>query len=152
MTPARIQLFRAKGWRLPPHAAKVDRSTQWGNPWKVGTPGAVRFALDGVIQTEPVLANLTAEDAVQAFVNWLCGYAIPREMRPSYVSRAGDRAFWDHLAARRQTIFAHRHMLRGRDLACWCKPGAPCHADVLLAIANCDPRAITETLQNMRTE
>ena len=26
--------------------------------------------------------------------------------------------------------------LRGKDLACWCKPGAPCHADVLLEIAN----------------
>ncbi len=27
-------------------------------------------------------------------------------------------------------------LLRGRDLACWCKPGAPCHADVLLELAN----------------
>jgi hypothetical protein len=26
--------------------------------------------------------------------------------------------------------------LKGKDLICWCKPGAPCHADVLLAIAN----------------
>lgn len=26
--------------------------------------------------------------------------------------------------------------LRGHDLACWCKPGAPCHADVLLELAN----------------
>lgn len=26
--------------------------------------------------------------------------------------------------------------LRGRDLACWCKPGDPCHADVLLELAN----------------
>ncbi len=26
--------------------------------------------------------------------------------------------------------------LRGKNLACWCKPGAPCHADVLLALAN----------------
>lgn len=26
--------------------------------------------------------------------------------------------------------------LRGRDLACWCEPGRPCHADVLLRIAN----------------
>ncbi|ATN65310.1 hypothetical protein A3857_18520 [Cereibacter sphaeroides] len=26
--------------------------------------------------------------------------------------------------------------LRGKDLACWCQPGAPCHADVLLEIAN----------------
>ena len=25
--------------------------------------------------------------------------------------------------------------LRGKDLACWCKEGAPCHADVLLRLA-----------------
>lgn len=28
--------------------------------------------------------------------------------------------------------------LRGKNLACWCKPGAPCHADVLLEIANAE--------------
>jgi len=26
--------------------------------------------------------------------------------------------------------------LRGKDLACWCKEGEPCHADILLKIAN----------------
>lgn len=26
--------------------------------------------------------------------------------------------------------------LRGKNLACWCKPGDPCHCDVLLEIAN----------------
>jgi hypothetical protein len=26
--------------------------------------------------------------------------------------------------------------LRGKPLACWCKPGCPCHADVLLRLAN----------------
>lgn len=26
--------------------------------------------------------------------------------------------------------------LRGKDLACWCKEGAPCHADILLELAN----------------
>ena len=26
--------------------------------------------------------------------------------------------------------------LGGKNLACWCKPGSPCHADVLLEIAN----------------
>jgi Domain of unknown function (DUF4326) len=26
--------------------------------------------------------------------------------------------------------------LRGKDLACWCPPGEPCHADVLLEWAN----------------
>ena len=29
-----------------------------------------------------------------------------------------------------------REQLRGKNLACWCKPGDPCHADVLLEIAN----------------
>jgi hypothetical protein len=29
-----------------------------------------------------------------------------------------------------------RRVLRGKNLACWCKPGEPCHADVLLEIAN----------------
>lgn len=31
-----------------------------------------------------------------------------------------------------------RAELAGKDLACWCPPGAPCHADVLLRIANGD--------------
>jgi len=26
--------------------------------------------------------------------------------------------------------------LRGKNLACWCKPGDPCHADVLIELAN----------------
>lgn len=26
--------------------------------------------------------------------------------------------------------------LRGKDLACWCKIGDPCHADILLRLAN----------------
>lgn len=28
--------------------------------------------------------------------------------------------------------------LRGKNLACWCKLGSPCHADVLLELANKD--------------
>jgi len=32
-----------------------------------------------------------------------------------------------------EEIRAH---LAGRDLACWCAVGQPCHADVLLEIAN----------------
>jgi len=29
--------------------------------------------------------------------------------------------------------------LHGKDLACWCRLGDPCHADVLLELANPDP-------------
>ena len=31
---------------------------------------------------------------------------------------------------------AARLELRGKNLACWCPVGSPCHADVLLEIAN----------------
>ena len=31
-----------------------------------------------------------------------------------------------------------RAALRGKNLACWCQLGQPCHADVLLEIANSD--------------
>ena len=35
-----------------------------------------------------------------------------------------------------RNIRAIRRVLAGKNLACWCKPGTPCHADVLLEIAN----------------
>jgi hypothetical protein len=34
--------------------------------------------------------------------------------------------------------FADLSELRGHDLMCWCPLGQPCHADVLLALANGD--------------
>jgi hypothetical protein len=33
------------------------------------------------------------------------------------------------------TVDDVRRELQGRDLVCWCKPGAPCHGDGLLAVA-----------------
>lgn len=52
--------------------------------------------------------------AVQAFRDWLT--AIVKV----------DRKFLDPL--------------RGKDLACWCPISQPCHADVLLELANVEPR------------
>jgi hypothetical protein len=37
------------------------------------------------------------------------------------------------------TLDEVREHLGGRDLACWCPPGEPCHADVLLELANGGP-------------
>ncbi len=31
------------------------------------------------------------------------------------------------------------YQLRGKDLACWCPLDQPCHADVLLELANASP-------------
>jgi hypothetical protein len=33
--PTRVQLSRAKGWRMPPNAVRVARPSKWGNPFKV---------------------------------------------------------------------------------------------------------------------
>lgn len=42
---------------------------------------------------------------------------------------------WFHLAALRMPRSTFEP-LRGKDLACWCKLDQPCHADVLLELAN----------------
>lgn len=52
--------------------------------------------------------------------------------------RARDRAHAVDLY-REAMVYAHpkiRAELRGRDLACWCPLDQPCHADVLLELAN----------------
>ena len=36
------------------------------------------------------------------------------------------------------TVDDVRRELKNKDLVWWCEPGAPCHADVLLAVANGD--------------
>lgn len=40
--------------------------------------------------------------------------------------------------AARLHIKTHINELKGKNLACWCKEGTPCHADVLLEMANSD--------------
>ena len=61
---------------------------------------------------------------------------------PFVVGVDGDRAacvarYRDALERGELTFTAAdvRRELAGHDLACWCTPGEPCHADVLLAIA-----------------
>jgi hypothetical protein len=44
--------------------------------------------------------------------------------------------FREHVQTRPEYLEAIRRELRGRNLACWCALGSPCHADVLLELAN----------------
>ena len=48
------------------------------------------------------------------------------------------RRYRDDLLAGRLAVTADdaKRELRGRDLACYCPLDVPCHADVLLAVAN----------------
>lgn len=102
MNPIRIQLSRAKGWRMPQNAVKVCRPGKWGNPWKVGE------------WSSTLQRSMSAADAVSRY-------------RDALTREPGG---WPN--ARR----AELRELRGKNLACWCKIGEPCHADVLLELAN----------------
>ncbi len=96
----RVQLSRKKGWRMPPNTVKVDRTTRFGNLFKI---------------TE----DRGAREVVNAFRTWLtvdgCTAGNPE---------------------RKKRVLDRLPSLRGKNLACWCKPGEPCHADVLLELAN----------------
>jgi Domain of unknown function (DUF4326) len=59
--------------------------------------------------------------------------------RPEAVRRYRN----DLLAGRLDiTVEQVRAELRGRDLACYCPLDEPCHADVLIEIANTEPAAV----------
>ncbi len=102
--PERIQLSRVRGWRMPENTVKVDRTTRWGNPYRVGSTvhrGPPFSGRDEMVRD--------AAHACRLFRRWLMNL----------------RDAEHHIAP-----------LRGKNLACWCKPGEPCHADVLLELAN----------------
>lgn len=112
--PQRIQLRRTKGWRKPEGAIVVARPTNWGNP----------FTIAGALES----GFAATEDAARA----LCVDAFRS------VVTLGLRSEWWFIygAARIEWMRDHLSHLRGHDLACWCPLDQPCHADVLLELAN----------------
>jgi hypothetical protein len=116
MKPQRLQLMRRKGFDLQAtsrainglECVKVDRSTALGNPFVVNPTMKPGAKLaDGRIYVP------TPEDAVECF----------REM----------------LALEGETAAAFRACVAeaaGKNVACWCPVGSPCHGDVILAFAN----------------
>jgi hypothetical protein len=110
--PARIQRKRTPGWRKPEGAVIVTRPSRFGN----------RFTL--AVATEMGYVD-PHEAVVGAFAEWLRGN------RDLALSDAADR--------QRERILDGIPSLRGRDLACYCPEGLPCHADELLRLAAVPP-------------
>lgn len=112
--PKRVQRKRTRGWKMPANTVYVGRPTKWGNLWTVG------FVSCGCRSSGECDHNSfrceTAESAVEIFRQWITGELFHRKG-----SRLGEEA---------------KRELRGKNLACWCPIGKPCHADVLLEIAN----------------
>lgn len=103
--PKRIQLKRSKGWRIPENCVKVDRSTKWGNPFKIGSHNSHPISGE-------MIFVVTRQQAIELF-------------SLSLTTKSGEKI----------TESARRE-LRGKDLACWCKEGECCHADVWIEVAN----------------
>lgn len=117
--PKRIQRQRTKGWRMPDGAVYVGRPTKWGNPFVVGD------LYDRVHATgrygNRAIAELHVTDRAQAvdlYRGWL----------------EGDTLHLD--ATEPPNLVGIRGALAGHDLCCWCPLDQPCHADVLLELAN----------------
>ena len=111
----RIQRRRTKGYDMQAEslatnglsAVYVGRPTKWGNLWEVG------LARCGCRSAGECSHNIfrteTAADAVSEYRLWITEGKI------------------------RKTMLGE---LRGKNLACWCALDQPCHADVLLELAN----------------
>ncbi|PWE32744.1 hypothetical protein DDZ14_08335 [Maritimibacter sp. 55A14] len=104
--PTRIRLSRAKGWRKPEGAVVVSRPTLWRNPFVVGRDG-------------------TRAQVVYRYAALMAGYIVARaDPDPDE-----QRMLYEH-------VHGNLDRIRGRDLCCWCALDGPCHAEVLLALAN----------------
>ena len=119
MVPVRVQRRRTKGWKMPPDAVYVGRGSKWGNPFVCHPdrgPSGKRWPM-------------TAENAVASFrrtIEQAGGwYPVPLPWPKGKVPAGGPT-----------TIEDVQRELRGKDLACWCALDQPCHADVLLDLAN----------------
>lgn len=115
--PPRVQQSRLAGWRKPAGAIAVGRGTRWGNPHRI-----IRAATQFEVWRE---------------------FEEGRRRTGSYLSydaaaRAAVAAYSEDLSAGRLLVSVEdvRRHLAGRTLMCWCSLAAPCHADLLITIAN----------------
>jgi hypothetical protein len=120
-TPRRIQRKRTKGWTMPDGAIYVGRPTRWGNPidWRDYPSWSPEHLPDGELDDDPRRIP-DAERRRWAVIDFDDALREPRTGR-AFGYPAADEI---------------RATLAGRDLACWCPLDQPCHADVLLELAN----------------
>jgi hypothetical protein len=115
--PKRMQLSRHRGFNLQAAsqalnglpAKRVTRPGKWGNPFTIEDV-AKRYKLD---------VAAAQVKAVELCGQWLRG-TLDKRLSP------GESPSREEIRAE----------LRGHNLACWCKPGTPCHSEVLIELAN----------------
>lgn len=114
MKPARIVLSRRAGFDLQAvshalnglPAQSVARPGPWGNP----------FTIDAVMAETGLSKDAAQVEAVARHARWMRG-EIDADRPPPPLGEI-------------------RAALGGKNLACWCRAGTPCHVETLLALAN----------------
>ena len=112
-----MQLSRKAGFNLQAAsialnglpAKRITRPGKWGNPFVIAEI-AERYGLD---------ERAAQAKAVALCGDWLLGRLDAKLSPGKPPSRAEIKAD-----------------LGGHNLACWCRPGTPCHADVLIELTN----------------
>lgn len=105
---------------MPEGARYVGRPTMFGNPYQVNVFGV--------------------DVALRLFRNTAQGCWVPNDV-PDHLSTTAYRMHCEWLKrlgrwGARHPIESLRVNLEAWDLACWCPLDQPCHADVLLELAN----------------
>src|SRR5690348_9825927 len=128
-TPKRIQRRRVRGWKMPPNTVAVTRPSAWGNPFKVGG----YFKLSA-----PFLGGMKMEWCQRAIWKEADKDAAIREGFTLIGSREHAVDWFRRLTKNWSEQWRQkcRDELRGKNLACFCALDQPCHADVLLELAN----------------
>lgn len=116
--PERFQLSRAKGWRMPAGGIRCDRTTPWGNPYRV------------VKDTIGWWCMLDRQNGLLFLSDGLL-FASERETRAQAILM--HRELIDRDAA---LLAAARDALSGHDLGCWCGLNEACHVDTWLQLVN----------------
>lgn len=106
---------------MPAGTRYVGRPTPWGNPFK------------------EVERDFGVERALILFTEAARGCWNPRlvaDLSDAYVARIYDAQHRWRERLGGPAPYVATAVLRGLNLACWCALDQPCHADVLLKVAN----------------
>jgi hypothetical protein len=114
MKPVRIALSRRAGFDLQAisrainglPAQSVARPGPWGNP----------FSIDGVAAETGLDRAAAQAEAVARHARWIVGELKTDRQPPALEKIKAD--------------------LAGKNLACWCAAGTPCHVETLIRLAN----------------
>lgn len=106
---------------MPENAVSVTRPGKWGNPFVIGS-----YYMRG---------DHFGRAAGSLVMSYTCTSKEHADTRYSLIENNAQAVEWFRWY---KTSFPDKDIkkLRGKDLACWCPLDQPCHADVLLEIAN----------------